>query len=113
MPKCRVNALPKQLKNPFYVVLLVIGCLFLLTTLSYAVMTVQGLDPDALPVTPSARLFTEVVDTYGFVALMIELAALGATTVAAIATDQYWLRENSRVFGGENCVTKQDKEESR
>jgi hypothetical protein len=35
--------------------------------------------------------FSHLVDEYGFAALMTELVVLAAMTVAAIATDQYWM----------------------
>lgn len=41
---------------------------------------------------PSSQRFVEVVDQYGFAALMIELGVLAGATFAAIATDEYWTR---------------------
>ena len=95
----------KQLRNPFYFLLLVVGILFLLTTSSYAVVAVRGLAPNrpgssAASVT-SGPDFGHLVDEYGFAALMTELVLLAAMTVAAIATDQYWmnrgLTDNARL----------------
>lgn len=41
---------------------------------------------------PTSKRFVEIVDRYGFAALMIELGVLAGATFAAIATDEYWTR---------------------
>ena len=79
--------------NPFYIVLLIAGVLFVMTACSYLVMTIQGRDMSTGgSETPSRRRFVELVDRYGFTALMIELGTLAGATFAAIATDEYWMR---------------------
>jgi hypothetical protein len=78
-------------------VLLVAGMLFMVTACSYFVMTLKGRDmgygdqQDA-----SNQRFVEIVDRYGFTALMIELGVLAAATVGIIATDEYWERRAGR-----------------
>ncbi len=85
---------PKQFQNPFYVLLLVVGLLFVVTTCGYAVMTVRGMDPATQvgAASPSGQRLMEFFDRYGFLLLIVELAILGAATFAAIATDHYWMR---------------------
>lgn len=79
--------------NPFYFVLLIAGVIFVVTASSYVVMIVIARDQslggreDA-----SSQRFVEIVDRYGFPALMIELGVLAGATFAAIATDEYWTR---------------------
>lgn len=56
-------------------------------------MTLKGRDGGVGPHDdPSSRHFVEVVDQYGFAAMMIELGVLAVATFAAIATDEYWTR---------------------
>lgn len=86
---------PRQFRNPFYVLLLVAGFAFLLTTTSYAVATVQGLGTGGQEISPSAAGFARIVDAYGFTALMGELVILAIGTIAAIATDEYWLKQRA------------------
>ena len=79
--------------NPFYFVLLVAGVIFVVTACSYLVMTIKGRDTSlGRQEDPSSKRFVEIVDRYGFAALMIELGVLAGATFAAIATDEYWTR---------------------
>ena len=66
-------ASPTKPTNPFYFVLLIAGVFFVVTACSYLVMTVNARDTslggqDAA----SSKRFVEIVDRYGFAALMIE-----------------------------------------
>lgn len=79
--------------NPFYFVLLVAGVLFVVTACSYFVMTLKGRDASfGERSDPSSERFVEIVDRYGFAAMIIELGVLAGATFAAIATDEYWTR---------------------
>ncbi|MBC8354784.1 MAG: hypothetical protein H8E66_22620 [Planctomycetes bacterium] len=79
--------------NPFYIVLLIAGVLFVVTACSYFVMTIKGRDASfGGREDPSSKRFVEIVDRYGFAALMIELGVLAGATIAAMATDEYWTR---------------------
>ena len=81
----------KQPTNPFYVVLIVVGTAFVLTSCCYFVMTVQSREVSlGRSANDGRRQFAELVDRHGFTALMIELGILAVATVAAIATDEYW-----------------------
>jgi len=79
--------------NPFYIVPLIAGVIFVVTTCSYLVMTIKGRDMSlGGQEEASSKRFVEIVDRYGFAALMIELGVLAGATFAAIATDEYWTR---------------------
>ena len=83
--------------NPFYIVLLIAGVLFVVTACAYVVMTVKARDTNASgQENPSSKRFVEIVDRYGFAALMIELGVLAGATFAAIGTDDYWTRRAER-----------------
>lgn len=78
--------------NPFYVAALPVGVLLVITACAYAVMTVQGLDPQRQE---SAGL-TALLAKHGTLIFVAELAVLGVFTLAAIATDDYWMGANRR-----------------
>lgn len=78
----------KKPVNPFYVIAIVVGVAFAITACSYCVMTMRGLDPH----TAGEGGLVGVMDRYGLVIMLAELGVLGATTIAAIATDDYWTR---------------------
>ena len=74
--------------NPFYVAALPVGVLFVITACAYAVMTVQGLDPQR---EQEGRL-VGLLARHGTMIFVVELAVLGILTIAAIATDEYWTK---------------------
>jgi hypothetical protein len=78
--------------NPFYVAALPVGVLFVITACAYAVMTVQGLDPQRGPEAGLVGLMAR----QGTVIFLVELAVLAVLTIAAIATDEYWMRKNNQ-----------------
>lgn len=83
--------------NPFYVVLLIAGVFFVVTACSYLVMTIKGRDASlGAREDPSSKRFVEIVERYGFAALMVELGVLAGATFAAIATDEYATRRQER-----------------
>jgi hypothetical protein len=81
-------AQPRRATNPFYVAVLPVGILFAITACAYLVMTLLGLDPQHAEATGLVRL----MDRHGVVIMLAELALLGLLTVAAIATDDFWMR---------------------
>ena len=82
--------------NPFNVVLLVVGVLFVVTACGYSVMAVKGAHPlEAGQETESGQRLLGLLDEHGFTALMVELAVLAVATFAAIATDDYWARRGA------------------
>ena len=77
----------KKPTNPFYVVLLPVGVVFVLTACAFVVMMMQvGQHPAG-----EADLI-RLMERHGIIIMAIELALLGVLTVAAIATDDFWVR---------------------
>ena len=74
--------------NPFYLAALPIGILFGLTACAYVVMTMHGRDPQRAEETGLVRL----MEQSGMLIMMIELAVLAVLTVAAIVSDDFWVR---------------------
>ena len=74
--------------NPFYVALVPAGIVFAVTACAYGVMTVRGLDPHHAANDGLIRL----MEQRGLVILVVELALLAVLTVAAIGTDDFWMR---------------------
>jgi hypothetical protein len=90
-------ASPPKPTNPFYIVLLIAGVMFAVTACSYVVMTINARDVSrGGREDPSSKRFVEIVDRYGFAALMIELGVLAGATFGAIATDEHWTRRAER-----------------
>ena len=73
-------------KNPFYILLMIVGTAFALTASAYGVMTVRM--TRAAVATPGDEFF----DTYGLWLMGGELPLLTVLTFAAISTDDYWTR---------------------
>lgn len=79
--------MPKpKAKNPFYILLMIVGTLFALTACGYGAMTVRMSQPHAI--SPGDRFF----DAYGLWLMVGELLLLTALTFLAIGTDNYWTR---------------------
>jgi hypothetical protein len=74
--------------NPFYVAALPVGVIFAITACSYMVMAYRGLNPHHANETGLVGL----MDRHGMAILLVELAILGALTIAAISTDGFWTR---------------------
>ena len=73
-------------KNPFYILLMIVGTAFALTACAYGVMTVRM--TQAAVATPGDAFF----DNYGLWLMGGELTLLTLLTFAAIGTDDYWTR---------------------
>jgi hypothetical protein len=82
---------PQSTANPFYVLLLIAGILFVMTACAYFTMTVR----EAGGTAAAADGFTAFVARYGLAALIGELLLLAIATVGAIGTDDYWSRRRS------------------
>jgi len=74
--------------NPFYVALLPVGALFALTACAFVVMMMQTGSPEPVQSTSLIR----VMERHGVVILGLELAVLTVFTIAAITTDDFWVR---------------------
>ena len=77
--------------NPFYVLLVLAGTVFLVTALAYGVMMVRTSRPTASR-TESSPALMQFMRTKGTKLILVELAVLGVLTVAAIGTDDFWER---------------------
>jgi len=92
---------PKPI-NPFNIVLLVVGVLFVVTACGYSVLTVKASHPfEASEATASGEWLLNLLDQYGFAALMTELVILAFTAFAAMGTDEYWTRRASAKSGAD------------
>jgi hypothetical protein len=85
----------KKRRNPFYVLLVPVGAAFVVTAFAYWVMAFQAVRPaTAEPPTAVAanggHPLKRWLRAHGDEALLVELAALAALTVTAIATDRWW-----------------------
>ncbi len=79
--------------NPFYVVLMVVGVAFALTACAYGWSARLKLDPETFD---RNTAFIEVMDRYGMVSMIVELALLTVLTFLAIGTDEFWERRSRR-----------------
>lgn len=78
--------MPRPRRNPFYVILGVVGFLFTITATSYCVAVLRGVRPAAGPVVKSG--LEGLMDRHGTSILVGELVVLAIATVGAIAMDQ-------------------------
>jgi hypothetical protein len=77
----------RQLRNPFYVLLMVAGVVFTITMCAYAVMTIQLGRATEPPPTEGLVWF---LSEHGLTTIIVELVLLALATVLAISTDEYW-----------------------
>ena len=78
--------------NPFYVAALPAGVIFAITACCYMVMAYRGLNPHRA----DEGGLVGLMDRHGMAIMLVELAILAVLTVAAIATDGYWMRRGER-----------------
>ncbi len=84
--------------NPFYVLLIPTGLVFVVTAFAYGYMAFQAVN--AVRAEAGRHLghpLFQWLRAYGNTALLVELAVLAVLTVGAIATDRWWDKsENER-----------------
>jgi hypothetical protein len=78
-------------RNPFYVLLIVVGVAFLVTACAYGVMAFRDVATSETEQPPGSGLM-EFMDRYGMLLLGAEVILLGLFTVGAIGTDEFWQR---------------------
>lgn len=83
----------KKPSNPFYVLLIVVGCAFAVTACAYFVMTTMARDATTWQEADASGPLMTLMDQYGFLLMVVELVVLAILTFAAIATDEYWARK--------------------
>lgn len=77
--------MPRPRRNPFYVLLGIVGFLFTITATSYCVAVLRGVRPVAVDQAPSA--FERLMDRHGTSLLVGELVVLAIATVGAVGLD--------------------------
>lgn len=83
--------------NPFYVLLILAGTVFALSSCAYVVMMVRMARAETVEQHLASQAgLLGFLATSGERMLMIELAVLAATTFAAIGTDEFWSRRAAR-----------------
>jgi hypothetical protein len=83
----------RSAKNPFYVLLVVLGIAFALTACAYSVMTLKAVQsPAAANADADGAGLLWFLDRYGAWLMTGELVLLAVATFAAIATDRYWMQ---------------------
>jgi hypothetical protein len=81
----------KKTFNPFYVLLIPAGLIFVVTAFAYGYMAFQAVN--AVRAEAGRHLdhpLFQWLRVHGNTALLIQLAVLAVLTVGAIATDRYW-----------------------
>jgi formate hydrogenlyase subunit 3/multisubunit Na+/H+ antiporter MnhD subunit len=86
----------RQLTNPFYVVLMVVGVAFALTACAYGWSARLKLDAETFDRNAD---FIALVDRYGMLSMIVELALLTVLTFLAIGTDEFWERRAQHAGG--------------
>ena len=84
--------------NPFYVVLLVVSVIFVITVCGYTVLTFRATSREVAVQLDSVHGLLSFLDRYGVSLMLCEVAVLGVATVAAIMTDQFWAKRAYRKF---------------
>ena len=88
---------PRKAVNPFYILLVVVGVAFAVTACAYGVMTVKMLHPEQVAELPEGEGgLLEFLDRHGFQVMLAQLAVLAVATLAAILTDDFWVRRAAR-----------------
>jgi hypothetical protein len=96
---------PQSATNPFYVLLIIAGVLFVITACAYFTMAVReaggavreagGAVREAGGGSGPDHSFGALVSRYGLTALIAELILLAIATFGAIGTDEYWSRRTA------------------
>lgn len=83
----------KKSLNPFYLLLVPAGLVFVVTAFAYGVMAFRAVNAVRAQAEVHANhTLNQWLRAHGDAALLIELAVLAFLTVAAIATDRLWER---------------------
>jgi len=74
--------------NPFYILLVLLGIVFLVTACAYGVMAYRAISP-ALARQADVHPLTEFLDEHGMVLLGVELVLLALASFAAMGLDRW------------------------
>jgi hypothetical protein len=88
----------RKSRNPFYLLLIPVGVVFVVTAFAYGFMAFQAVNgsPADVEANRGHPLFTWL-RVHGDAAMLIEIAVLGVLTAAAIATDRWWDSDKPQV----------------
>jgi hypothetical protein len=86
----------KQGVNPFYVLLLAVGVLFLVTASAFFVMTLRASQAQSVVEAGPDHPLMALMQRHGVRLMLAEAAVLLVATVLAMATDRYWIRRAER-----------------
>jgi hypothetical protein len=87
--------------NPFYVLVVLFGIIFLITVCAYGTMAYRAISPNIDPAARKAGLMG-FMDQYGVAALAVELTALGIATTGAMMLDRYRARHDAGISSRQN-----------
>lgn len=76
----------RRRRNPFYLLLGIVGFLFTITAMSYCMAVLRGVRPDRAAAT-RAHPVQQLMDRHGTAILVGELVVLAIATVGAVAVD--------------------------
>ncbi len=97
----------KEPYNPFYVLLVVLGIVFLITACAYTAMAYRAISPLAGQDVGSHEL-TAFLDRHGLRMLSIELLLLAAATFGAMWLDRFRARRDTLVSPEQTEATTDD-----
>ncbi len=89
----------RALPNPFYVLLLLVSTLFVITALMYCVSPMivqQAIDHPNAPPRPGSRALVDWLDRNGPMALGVEIVIMMVTGLVAMATDRWFAAASKR-----------------
>jgi hypothetical protein len=88
---------PEEPRNPLYILLLLIGLLFVLTALAYAVVPVLEQKALEMGQAPPPSPFRDALRSDGWRWVLYEVAALVVVGLLCMALDRYrrWRRESA------------------
>ena len=85
-----------KFRNPFYALLIPVGLAFVVTGFAYGYMAFQAVNTGSTGAgVHSDHPLFQWLNEYGDRAMLIELAVLAVLTFGAIATDSWWMEDNS------------------
>jgi hypothetical protein len=93
--------------NPFYVLVVVFGVVFVITACAYGTMAYRAIAP-AVDAQARERGLMGFLDRYGMQLLGIELAVLGAASLGAMWLDQVRWRRDAATKGQPAAATEAD-----
>jgi hypothetical protein len=93
--------------NPFYVLVVVFGVVFVITACAYGTMAYRAIAP-AVDAQARDQGLMGFLDRYGVQLLGIELAVLGAASLGAMWLDQVRSRRDAATMGRQAAATEAD-----